>query len=72
TATIFASLAAGGLAVLRWRNRDGRDYLRASVIAVSLALVAGLALVWVRSAMVGAEPIPHPRFERIDARILER
>ena len=72
TATIFASLAAGGLAVLRWRNRDGRDYLRASVIAVSLALVAGLALVWARSAMVGAEPIPHPRFERIDARILER
>src|SRR5690606_9081680 len=33
---------------------------------------AGMAIVWLRSAAVGAEPISYPRVERIEARVLER
>lgn len=65
---ILAALAA--LAV--WRGQDNRAHLMAAVVAGTLVCAAGTGLVWTRSAMVGAEPIEAPRFERIDARILAR
>ncbi|MBX7496165.1 ComEC family competence protein [Qipengyuania sp. 6B39] len=62
--------AVGSLAL--WRDREERAHLMLAIIAVALAVAAGIALVWARSAMIGAEPIERPMFERIDGRILER
>ena len=71
-ALIGGSLAVALLAAARWREREDRAYSQAAHVSLTLALALGVALIWARSALVGAEPIPHPRFERIDARILER
>ncbi len=72
SAAIAVALGGAGAAALLWRRQEARSHLLAASISLSLALALGLALVWARSALVGAEPIPHPRFERIDGRILER
>ena len=59
-------LAAG----LYWRTVPERALVRLAVMSVGTALILGLSLVWARSAMVGAEPIAYPAFQRIEARIL--
>ena len=59
-------------ALAAWRDRDERAYLLAATVATSLVIAAGIGLVWARSELIGAEPIEHPTFERLDARILER
>ena len=69
---IGSGCALAAAATLSWREREGRAYLRTAIICLALAVAAGVALVWARSAMIGAEPIAYPRFERIDGRILER
>ncbi len=69
---VAAALVACGAARARWRNREDRALLLAAALAVGLALAAGIGLVWARSALVGAEPLAAPRFERIDGRIVER
>lgn len=66
-----ALLVALGAASL-WRGQDERAEIRLAVVAVALAVAAGVLVVWLRSATVGAEPIDYPRVERFDARILER
>ncbi len=71
-AVVSIALVGASLAYAKWRADEKRAHLLAAVMSVSLAVAAGVALVWARSAMVGAEPIPYPRFEQIDARILER
>ncbi|KWV96075.1 ComEC/Rec2 family competence protein [Erythrobacter sp. AP23] len=71
-AVMAGGVAAVMLALATWRSDERRVYTLAAVLSVGLALAAGTALVWARSGMVGAEPIPHPRFELIDGRILER
>lgn len=65
---VLAALAAVSL----WRGRDGRAHLLVAVVSLSLICAAGIGVVWARSSMVGAEPIASPRFEKVDARILER
>ena len=71
-------LAVGGLAAgvgfgcrAVWKDRPDRTLLRLAVIAVLLAVVAGIAVVWARSAVVGALPIPHPAAVRMEATVLE-
>ncbi len=71
-AVMAGGVAAAMLALATWRSDERRVYTLTAALSVGLALAAGTALVWARSAMVGAEPIPHPRFELIDGRILER
>ncbi|QKG71645.1 ComEC/Rec2 family competence protein [Erythrobacter mangrovi] len=66
----FLLLALSAAAI--WRGRNERSYVMVAAIAVSLTIALGVAVVWARSEIVGAEPIPAPRFERLDARILER
>ena len=63
---------AAAAAAARWRERGDRTRLLAAIFATGFALAAGISLVWARSELVGAEPIAGPRFERIDARILDR
>ncbi|MBX7481204.1 ComEC/Rec2 family competence protein [Qipengyuania qiaonensis] len=71
-AVIGGTLAIAVFAFAKWKDKAGRAYVMVAVVSLALALAAGASLVWARSAMVGAGPIPHPRFERIDGRILER
>lgn len=65
---ILAAIAAQAL----WRDRDDRADLRLAAVSLAIVVAAGVAMVWLRSAAVGAEPIPYPRVERIQARVLER
>ena len=71
-AAVSVALAGATAAALTWRGQDGRGHVLAALVTLALALAIGIALVWTRSALVGAEPIEQPRFERIDGRILER
>ena len=71
-AMISAFLGMAVLSWAGWRHQPGRAFTLAAVISLSLAVAAGVSVVWVRSAIVGAEPIAYPRFERIDGRVLSR
>jgi competence protein ComEC len=62
--------AFGALAA--WAGRKDRAHLRLACVTVGLVFAAGVAVVWARSAMVGAEPIARPVVETVDARVLER
>ena len=46
--------------------------IRLGLVTVALALAAGVAVIWLRSEIVGADPVDAPRVERFEARILER
>ncbi|HEX5645273.1 MAG TPA: ComEC/Rec2 family competence protein, partial [Erythrobacter sp.] len=50
----------------------GRAYLRQSLMALALMFAAGMAVVWLRSSMVGAPPIAYPRAEILQGYVLER
>ncbi len=63
-------VAIAALAI--WRGREDRVALTLAVVGFSVAVAMGLSLVWARSELIGAEPISHPRFEQVDARILAR
>lgn len=65
---VLAALAALAL----WRGREDRVALLAAAVAIGLAIAAGIALVWARSALVGAPPIERPEVTRFTARVLER
>ncbi|MEE4206629.1 MAG: ComEC/Rec2 family competence protein, partial [Erythrobacter sp.] len=51
---------------------DERGHLRRALIASGLVFAAGLAVIWARSEIVGAEPIPRPMIERVEGYVLER
>ena len=52
-------------ALAAWRDRDDRDRLRRAMIAASLVFAAGMAVIWVRSEVVGAQAIERPMIERV-------
>lgn len=51
---------------------DAHVHLRQALIAGGLVFAAGVAVVWGRSEMVGAEAIPAPRVELLQGHVLER
>ncbi|MEM8725620.1 MAG: ComEC/Rec2 family competence protein [Pseudomonadota bacterium] len=59
-------------AIAFWRGDDRRVHLRQAVIACSLLFAAGIAVIWLRSEMVGAEPLERPVVERIQGYVLDR
>lgn len=64
------AVAAGGLALLR---ADGRfPYIRQALVAVALFVVAGCAVVWARSELVGVPAIARPVVAKLDATVLAR
>ncbi|MDZ4306563.1 ComEC/Rec2 family competence protein [Allopontixanthobacter sp.] len=67
-AALLAAIAAAAL----WREQDNRAELRLAVTAVALVFAAGIAVVWARSEMVGAQPLERPQIMRIEARVLAR
>ena len=71
-AAVLAGLAALALWPRESRADETRAFLRRSIIACSLVFAAGVATIWLRSEMVGAQPIERPAMERVDGYILER
>jgi len=63
-------LALGGVAA--WRGNERRNHLMLAAVAVGVVLAFGTALIWARSATVGAEPIARPLATVIEGRVLER
>lgn len=51
---------------------ETRGHLRAAIMASALVFAAGIAVIWLRSEMVGAEPIERPTVERVQGYVLER
>lgn len=51
---------------------ETRANLRRAVIACVLVFAAGTAVIWARSAMVGAEPIAQPMVAHMQGHVLER
>ena len=72
SAAILLSLFAAGAAALAWRSNDDRANVRLAMSAAAVALAFGIAVVWCRSELVGAEPIDRPALMQLDARILDR
>lgn len=66
-----AMIAAIGAAAI-WREDGARAHLRRAIIAMSILLAFGLALVWARSETVGALPLDRPQALWIDGRVLAR
>lgn len=76
---VAAMVAGSGIALaaaLVWpagsAKADARMHLRLALIAGGLVFAAGVGVIWARSAMVGAEPLPAPRVELLQGRVLER
>lgn len=65
-----AGIAGAALALLR---SDGLfPYLRRAIAVAGLALAAGCALVWFKSAFTGTEPIARPTVSTMEATVLSR
>ncbi|MFN4114488.1 MAG: ComEC/Rec2 family competence protein [Sphingomonadaceae bacterium] len=71
-AAIGASALLAIAALALWRDRDTRAGLRIALVSVALLFAAGIATVWARSALVGAEPIARTTVTLLQGRILER
>jgi competence protein ComEC len=72
---IAAMAGAGGLALaaaVHWCGRDERVHLRQAMAACGLIFAAGIAVIWVRSEIVGVPAIERPVIERVQGHILER
>ena len=67
-AAVLAAIAAQAL----WRDRGERANLRLAAVSLAIMFAAGIAVIWLRSETVGAQPLDWPRVERIEARVLER
>jgi competence protein ComEC len=69
---VLVALAALALWPAGSELAEERGHLRRAVIALGLVFAAGVAVIWVRSAIVGAEPIERPVIERVQGYVLER
>ena len=69
---IGLSLLVALAAVAIWRDRAGRERLKTALIACSLVFAAGICVIWLRSEMIGAEPIERPTIERVQGYVLDR
>ncbi len=54
------------------RGDVDRHHSRSALISMALIFAFGLSLVWIRSELIGAEPIERPRVERLEGYVLER
>lgn len=71
-ALILAFALAGACALIFLRE-DGRfPFLRQALASLLLVAAAGCALVWAKSELVGALPIPRPGVSEISGVVLER
>ena len=71
-AAVLAALAAATVWPFGSAADEHRSHLRQAVIACALVFAAGIAVIWARSAMVGAPPIARPVIERVEGFVLDR
>lgn len=71
-AALVCALAIAFVAWTGWFGRPDRFHLRNACVAMGLMFAFGLSLVWLRSEMIGAEPIEYPRVENLTGFVLER
>ncbi|HMP57487.1 MAG TPA: DUF4131 domain-containing protein, partial [Novosphingobium sp.] len=70
---LLAGCLALALGVAAGLREDGRfPFLRQAGLALSLALAAGCATVWVKSALVGTAPIARPWVGELTGTVLSR
>jgi len=73
---LAAMAAGGGLAAagaaLTTTQGDTRIHLRLAAIACGLVFAAGVAVIWVRSEVIGADPIARPQVALLIGHVLER
>lgn len=70
TGALGVGLALGAAAL--WRGNPSRTHLLSACVALGLMVAAGLAIVWARSEMVGAEPLDRPVAAKFTGRVLQR
>lgn len=71
-AALGLCLAVAGAAWAGWRGHESRFNLRRAAMAICLMAMLGMGAIWLRSSIVGAEPVAMPAVERLSGRILER
>lgn len=64
----FAAICVWPFAV----EDNNRGNLRQAIIACAIVFAAGVAVIWVRSEMVGASPIARPMIQQMEAYVLDR
>jgi competence protein ComEC len=69
---IVAALLMALFALALWRDDEDRGQLRRAMIACALVFAAGVAVIWVRSEMVGAEPYERATVQLVQGYVLER
>lgn len=62
---VLLALAALAVWPLGGPADETRGHLRSAIVACALVFAAGLAVIWARSEMVGAEPIDRPVIQRV-------
>lgn len=72
TAAIGAALLAATAALALLREKDGWVHIRLAIAIACTIFAFGIALVWARSEIAGAQPIERPRVEIIQATVLDR
>ena len=71
-AILAAGLIAALLGMAGGHGEGIRVHLRLALISLGLCLATGVGAVWVKSEMVGAEPITRPSVVTVDGLILDR
>ena len=67
-----AAAAFAAIGWLYWRGRESRALLRLAAVSLALAVVAGMATIWLRSDMFGTAPLSRPYIGSIEGRVLAR
>lgn len=71
-ATIALAMLCAASAHYCWREKQGREYLSVAITGIGIAIAMGVALIWARSELVGADPLSRPAVVTIDGRVLGR
>ncbi len=69
---IVAGLLAALLGLAIVQGDKPRAHVRSALIGIGLFFAAGVAIIWIRSDYVGAEPIDRPAVQWINGYVLER
>jgi competence protein ComEC len=71
-ATIAAALMLAVGAVALWRGNERRAHLLIACVSIGIVIAGGVALIWTRSELVGAQPLERASAITLAGRILER
>ncbi len=69
---LISALAMGLGAMTLWAGKVERTALRMAIMTAALAFAVGMGTVWLKSSLVGTEPIARPVSTTLVGRVLER